>query len=190
MFAIDVASGQTVEHRADERFAYASTFKALAAGAVLAATSDVELDEVVRYARSEVVRPSPVTEARAGSGMTLRELCEAAVRYSDDTAGNLLVRRLDGPAGLERALRSLGDQTTRRPASTRAQQRGPRRRARHQHAPGPGHRPPGVRRRQRSARAGPGAARHLAEDEHHGGRAGPRRGAGGWEVGDKTGSAA
>jgi beta-lactamase class A len=113
VYAIDTGTGHTVAYRADERFAYASTFKALAAGAVLAATTTAELDQVVRYTKADVVAYSPITERHAGTGMTLRELAEAAVRYSDNTAGNLLLKRLGGPAGFARALRDLGDQVTR-----------------------------------------------------------------------------
>ncbi|GAA3776568.1 class A beta-lactamase [Plantactinospora mayteni] len=112
VYAIDTGTGRAVEHRADERFGYASTFKALAAAAMLGATSTAELDQVVRYSRADLVTHSPVTERHVGKGMTLRELGDAAVRYSDNTAANLLLKRLGGPAGFERALRDLGDQVT------------------------------------------------------------------------------
>ncbi|MGC4804347.1 class A beta-lactamase [Micromonospora sp. DT233] len=112
VYAVDTGTGATVEHRADERFAYASTFKALAAAAVLAATTPAELDRVVRYTKADLVQYSPITERHAGQGMPLRDLAEAAVRYSDNTAGNLLLARLGGPAGFARALRGLGDQVT------------------------------------------------------------------------------
>ncbi|RKR91870.1 beta-lactamase class A [Micromonospora pisi] len=112
VYALDTGSGRTVEHRANERFAYASTFKALAAGAVLAETSTAELDQVVRFTAADLVTYSPVTEKRVETGMSLRELADAAVRYSDNTAGNMLLKRLGGPDGLERALRGLGDRTT------------------------------------------------------------------------------
>ncbi|WP_442791996.1 class A beta-lactamase [Micromonospora sp. NBC_01796] len=112
VYALDTGSGRTVEHRADERFAYASTFKALAAGAVLASTSTPELDQVVRYTSADLVTYSPVTEKHVSTGMTLRAIADAAVRYSDNTAGNLLLRHLGGPDGLEQALRGLGDQVT------------------------------------------------------------------------------
>ena len=112
VYAVDTGTGRAVEHRADERFGYASTFKALAAAAVLDATSTAELDQVVRYTRADLVTHSPITERHVGQGMTLRELCDAAVRYSDNTAANLLLKRLGGPAGFERALRDLGDQVT------------------------------------------------------------------------------
>lgn len=112
VFAVDTASGRVVEHRADERFAYASTFKALAAGALLDQTTTAELDEVVRYRRADLVTYSPVTKTRVAQGMTLRELALAAVTVSDNTAANLILDRLGGPQGLEDALRELGDQVT------------------------------------------------------------------------------
>ncbi|AYF27918.1 class A beta-lactamase [Micromonospora tulbaghiae] len=117
VFAVDTGTGRTLAHRADERFAYASTCKALAAGAMLAATSDAERDRVVRYRRADLVAHSPVTERHVETGMTLRDAAEAAVRYSDNTAGNLLFDALGGPAGFARALREVGDRVT-RPART------------------------------------------------------------------------
>ncbi|SCG50194.1 beta-lactamase class A [Micromonospora halophytica] len=112
VYALDTGSGRTLAYRADERFAYASTFKALAAGALLAATSDAELDRVVRYGREDLVMHSPVTEKHVADGMTLREAADAAVRYSDNTAANLVLAELGGPAGFERALRGIGDTVT------------------------------------------------------------------------------
>jgi beta-lactamase class A len=109
---LDTGSGRTVSHRADERFAYCSTFKALAAAAVLDRNSSRELRAVVRFTEADLVDGSPITAPRVDSGMTLLEICDAAVRYSDNTAGNLLFRDLGGPAGLQRALRRLGDRVT------------------------------------------------------------------------------
>lgn len=113
VYAIDVETGHTVEHRADERFGYASTFKALAAGALLAATTTDELDEVVHYGAEDLVVHSPITEQHVDTGMTLREAADAAVRYSDNTAANLVLARLGGPEGFAQALRDLGDNVTR-----------------------------------------------------------------------------
>lgn len=110
--AIDTGSGETVSYRSGERFAFASTYKALAAAAVLDAASEAELEEVVEYAATDLVTYSPVTEERVETGMTLRELGEAAVRTSDNTAGNLLVAQLGGPTALGTALRPLGDEVS------------------------------------------------------------------------------
>ncbi|MGY1714202.1 class A beta-lactamase [Geodermatophilus sp. SYSU D01106] len=113
VFAVDTGSGATLEHRADERFAYASTIKALAAGALLARTSPADLQRPVPVTPADLTTAySPVTETRVGGSMTLAELCDAAVRFSDNTALNLLLRELGGPAGLDAALEAVGDDVT------------------------------------------------------------------------------
>ena len=45
--------------------------------------------------------------------MTLDALCAAAVEYSDNTAGNLLLKSIGGPTKLTEYVRSLGDLVTR-----------------------------------------------------------------------------
>ncbi|GAA3399166.1 class A beta-lactamase [Streptomyces roseoviridis] len=113
VYAVDTGDGREVAYNGDLRFAFASTFKALAAGAVLRGHAPAGMDEVIRYSGADLVAHSPVTEKHVATGMTLRELCEAAVRYSDNTAANLLLDALGGPKGLERALASVGDTVTR-----------------------------------------------------------------------------
>ncbi|SCD61093.1 MULTISPECIES: class A beta-lactamase [unclassified Streptomyces] len=113
VYAVDTGDGRTVTHRPDERFAYASTCKALLAGAVLAKKSLPQMERLVRYGKEEIISNSPVTEKHVATGMTLRELCDAAIRYSDNAAANLLFRELGGPRGLQDALRGIGDQVTR-----------------------------------------------------------------------------
>lgn len=112
VFALDTGTGEEVAHRADERFAYASTVKALAVGAVLRQNTVGELAKVLTYTEDDLVAHSPVTERHVGAGMTLREVCDAALRYSDNTAANLLFAELGGPEGLEAALREIGDEVT------------------------------------------------------------------------------
>ncbi|MGI5521118.1 class A beta-lactamase [Micromonospora sp. CA-259024] len=112
IYAVDTGTGRSVEYRADERFAYASTWKALAAAEVLDGTTEAELDRVVRYSAQDLVAHSPITEKHVDEGMSLRAVADAAVRYSDNTAGNLLLRHLEGPRGFETKLRALGDTVT------------------------------------------------------------------------------
>ncbi|MCI4066351.1 class A beta-lactamase [Micromonospora sp. R77] len=112
VYAIDTGSGRAVQYRADERFAYASTFKALAAAEILDETTDAELDRVVRYSADDLVTYSPITEQHVAEGMTLRAIVDAAVRYSDNTAANLMLRRLGGPQKFEKELREIGDKVT------------------------------------------------------------------------------
>ncbi len=72
------------------------------------------LDRRIAYGREALVPYSPATEADAGGpGLTLEELCVAAVTLSDNTAGNLLLASLAGPEGLTAWLRILGDPVTR-----------------------------------------------------------------------------
>ncbi|MFJ8752543.1 class A beta-lactamase [Streptomyces sp. NPDC102441] len=113
VYAVDTGSGLTVTHRPDERFAYASTCKALLAGALLEKYTLRRLDRRVRYGPADLVANSPITEQHVDTGLTLRELCDAAVRHSDNTAANLLFHELGGPRGLQDALVALGDRTTR-----------------------------------------------------------------------------
>ncbi|WP_432570724.1 class A beta-lactamase [Kineococcus sp. SYSU DK005] len=112
LFALDTGSGRTITHRADERFAFASTYKALAAAAVLERTTDAELDAVVRWDAGDLVDHSPVTEDHVDGGLPLRALAGAAITVSDNTAANLLLERLGGPQALEQDLRALGDSAT------------------------------------------------------------------------------
>lgn len=112
VYALDTGSGREVAYRAGGRFPFASTFKALAAGAILREYGVGGLDETVPVTQL-VNAHSPVTERRLGTRMTLRALCSAAVRYSDNTAANLLLERLGGPQGLDTILEELGDDVTR-----------------------------------------------------------------------------
>ncbi|MFJ9107387.1 class A beta-lactamase [Streptomyces sp. NPDC102283] len=113
VYAVDTGTGHTVAHRDGERFAYASTFKALAAGAVLREHGLGGLERVVTYRREDLVDHSPVTEKHVATGMSLGDLCDAAVRFSDNTAGNLLFDAVGGPRKLQTVLAELGDGVTR-----------------------------------------------------------------------------
>ncbi|MEQ0564027.1 class A beta-lactamase [Amycolatopsis sp. NEAU-NG30] len=112
VYAVDTGSGREITHRADERFGYASTHKAFSAAAVLQRTSMDGLKKVLTYTRADVQANSPVGEKHVETGLSLRDAIDAALRYSDNTAANLLFRELGGPAGLAAALRGIGDTTT------------------------------------------------------------------------------
>jgi beta-lactamase class A len=123
-------TGSTIEHRADERFAFCSTFKGLAAAAILHRNPMTHLDTVVTYTEADLMKSSAITRQHVQTGMKLGEVCDAAVRHSDGTAGNLLLRDLGGPAELTKYLRELGDTETRmdrvEPAITEATPGDPR----------------------------------------------------------------
>jgi beta-lactamase class A len=111
--ARDLASGRSIEHRADERFPLLSVFKVLAAAAVLRDLDRGALGRVVRYDAADLVDYSPVTSLHVADGMSVAALCDAALRFSDNTAGNLLLRQLGGPRAITRFARSTGDRVTR-----------------------------------------------------------------------------
>ncbi|WP_248508373.1 class A beta-lactamase [Streptomyces sp. D2-8] len=117
VYARNVRTGRTVAYRADERFPMASVFKTLAAAAVL---RDLDRDgeflaRRVHFTQEYVTKSgySPVTEDNVATGMTVGELCDATIRFSDNTAGNLLLEELGGPTAVTRFCRSTGDRVTR-----------------------------------------------------------------------------
>ncbi|MFC4075943.1 class A beta-lactamase [Salinithrix halophila] len=112
VFALDTGTNQTVTHRSDERFAYVSTHKALTVGALLQQKSMADLDQRITYTRDDLVNYNPITEKHVDKGMTLKELCDASIRYSDNTAQNLILKQLGGPSELEKSLRKIGDAVT------------------------------------------------------------------------------
>jgi beta-lactamase class A len=113
---LDTETNISLGYREAERFFLCSTYKALAAGYVLARVDQgaEKLDRRITFGREVLVEYSPVTEKHAGGdGMTLGELCEAAITMSDNTAGNLLLDSFGGPAALTAWLRTSGDTETR-----------------------------------------------------------------------------
>lgn len=112
---IDPVREQRIAWRGAERFPMCSTFKWPLAAAVLAEVDAgrSSLDQVLRYGRDELVAYSPITERHAGRGMRIGELCAATVAHSDNTAANVLLRALGGPAAFTRFVRSQGDAWTR-----------------------------------------------------------------------------
>jgi len=113
---LDTGTGVLDGHRLDERFPMCSTFKFLAAALVLArvAAGQERLDRRVVVTRESLLEWAPVTSKRVGgAGMTMAELCEAAITVSDNTAANLLLASAGGPAAVTAFARRIGDGVTR-----------------------------------------------------------------------------
>ncbi|MFG3197624.1 class A beta-lactamase [Streptomyces sp. NPDC048208] len=114
VYAHNPRTGATVAYRADEPFAMCSTFKAIAAAAVLRDHGGrAALGEVIHFPPADILSNSEQSKAHVETGMALGDVCAAAIQYSDNTAGNLMLRRIGGPAGLTRFFRSLGDRVSR-----------------------------------------------------------------------------
>ncbi|BBF99578.1 MULTISPECIES: class A beta-lactamase [Pseudonocardia] len=113
--ALDTGTGAAVGHRDGERFLMCSVVKALTAGFVLhrSVQDPGLLARPVRYDRSDLLEYAPVTEQHLATGLTVEQLCDAAVTVSDNTAQNLLLREAGSPAELTGWLRGLGDEVTR-----------------------------------------------------------------------------
>lgn len=113
---ISLTDGQVLgSYRPLERFPMMSTFKVLLCGAVLARVDagQEQLTRRVQYRQQDLVAYSPVTEKHLADGMTLAELCDAAITLSDNTAANLLLSSIGGPQALTAFLRKTGDNQTR-----------------------------------------------------------------------------
>lgn len=113
---LDTADGRTFQWRADERFLLCSTFKLLVVAQVLARVDagKERLERRITFTRDDVLEWAPVTRRHVGApGMSVEALCEAAMTISDNTAANLLLEAVGGPAAVTAWLRHTGDPTTR-----------------------------------------------------------------------------
>ena len=77
------------------------------------ATEPGLLSRMVPIIAEDMSNYTPVTRAHVGGAMSVEALCQAAVQYSDNTAANLLMRLLGGPAGVTRFARTIGDDSFR-----------------------------------------------------------------------------
>jgi beta-lactamase class A len=115
LYALNTANGAELDYRANERFPLCSTFKVLAAAALLQKSVQQPglMQQLVHYPNSEIVSYSPITSKHTDSGMTVAELCAAAIQYSDNTAANQMLKLLGGPQALTAFARTLGNTTFR-----------------------------------------------------------------------------
>lgn len=109
--AIDTSDGSQIRYQADERFPFCSTFKVILAAAILERSREVPdlLRQRIDYTKNELVTYSPITEKHLTDGMTVADLCAAALQYSDNTASNLLIKILGGPMSVTAYARSIGN---------------------------------------------------------------------------------
>ncbi|HUC50987.1 MAG TPA: class A beta-lactamase [Xanthobacteraceae bacterium] len=111
---LDTASLARADYRGNERFPLCSTFKVLAVSAVLkrVEAGREHLDRRFAIKHSDLVAYSPVLKDRIGDTMTLGDLCAAAMTESDNTAADLVLKSLGGPAAVTAYARTIGDTTT------------------------------------------------------------------------------
>jgi len=111
----NTATGARVQHRADERFPFCSTFKLMLAAAVLerSVKEGGLLARRINYSKGDIIANSPITEKNVAVGMTVSDLCAATIQYSDNAAANLLMKILGGPPAVTAFARSSGDEAFR-----------------------------------------------------------------------------
>lgn len=112
----DLETGLQAGHRSNEPFPMCSTFKLMLAACVLARIDRRQegLERRIVYGMDRIEQYAPVTSKHVGGrGMTVGELCDAAVTLSDNTAANLLLDTIGGPPGFTAFMRQLGDTVTR-----------------------------------------------------------------------------
>jgi beta-lactamase class A len=112
---LDTATGERSGYRADERFPMCSTFKFLLASAVLQRVDRHQetLGRTIAIPPKPLLFNSPLTDPHAGRTMTVAALCHAALTRSDNTAANLLLESIGGPASITDFSRTIGDTVTR-----------------------------------------------------------------------------
>lgn len=102
--------------RAEERFTFCSTFKFLLVTCVLdrIARGQEQHERKIAYSAGDMVVYSPITQKHLADGeMRIDGLCAAALEVSDNTAANLLLSTVGGPAGLTAYARRIGDNSFR-----------------------------------------------------------------------------
>lgn len=118
MFGIAAYSptgARTFEWNAGDRFALSATFKVYAVAALLrmAERGELDLNEQVPIRPEELVLASPVTHYHRGETLSWYDLSQAALVRSDNTAANLILRRIGGPPAVTALARMVGDTETR-----------------------------------------------------------------------------
>jgi beta-lactamase class A len=121
---LDTRDGSVRGRRLDERFAMCSTFKLALAAMTLdrADRGGKALDARLRVEPRDLLKHAPVCKAALDAAtargepaaeLTLAALAEAVQTTSDNTAANLLLRDLGGPAAFTAYCRANGDGVTR-----------------------------------------------------------------------------
>lgn len=114
--AIDIGSGRELRFDSDSRYSMASTFKLPLAGAVLALADrgELSLEDKLPIPPGKLLDNSPAVERHRDEGsLSIVRLCSAIVELSDNSAANMLLRRIGGPEALTRFIRACGDPVTR-----------------------------------------------------------------------------
>lgn len=113
--AVNTADNMHIDYRAAERFPFCSTGKVMVVSAILKKSekNSAILQKKNMYTQKDVSISgyAPVTKQHIDNGMSVAELCKAAIEYSDNTAMNLLMKIIGGPKAVTSYARSIHDDT-------------------------------------------------------------------------------
>ena len=109
--ATNTANNKHVQYRAHERFPMGCTSKVMGVSAILkkSMTDHSLLQQKMTYTKNDLTDWAPITQKYLADGMTIGELSAAAISYSDNTAMNLLVKKLGGLQEINAFARSIGN---------------------------------------------------------------------------------
>lgn len=113
LFAINTANNTHLQYRAKERFPMCSTSKVMCVAAILKQSINDKslMQQRITFTKKEVDSSgyAPVTKKHIADGMTVGDLCQAALTESDNTAMNLLMKKLGGPGAVNAFAHSIAD---------------------------------------------------------------------------------
>ncbi|NSL55780.1 class A beta-lactamase [Uliginosibacterium aquaticum] len=112
---LDTGSGALQTVKGTQRFPMMSTFKTLACAMLLAEVDAgrLRLETLVEIRPEALLSYAPVSTKLVGQPFSLQQACDATMRTSDNTAANLVLQAIGGPAAVTRFMRGLGDEVTR-----------------------------------------------------------------------------
>ncbi|HVT62807.1 MAG TPA: class A beta-lactamase, partial [Legionellaceae bacterium] len=111
VYAINMANNSHLGYRANERFPTGCTSKVIGVATILNKSmhNNALLSQKISYSKKDLTNWNPITEKYLSSGMTVAQLCAAAISYSDNTAMNLLVKKMGGLDQMTHFAHALGN---------------------------------------------------------------------------------
>lgn len=113
--AVNTGNHRQIQYRAHERFPMGCTSKVMGVAAILkkSMTDPSLLQQKIAYSKNDLTQWSPITQNHLHDAMTIADLSAAAISFSDNTAMNLLVKKLGGLQAINAFARSINDHTFR-----------------------------------------------------------------------------
>ncbi|MCW5589031.1 MAG: class A beta-lactamase [Legionellales bacterium] len=111
VYAIDTNTNHIVAYRENEYFPVQSTAKLMVVAALLKHSEKFKnlLDQKVIYSANDLMAFSPVSKKYLKQGLSLQALAAAAMIYSDNTAANLITKKLGGPKEVTAFAHAIGN---------------------------------------------------------------------------------